>query len=447
MSSRGSGRVTPQSTYLLSGHPGTKSRKEKWFWLLLIAWLTSVWLVAWRFSYYLPPRWIVARWQADFSVVDSDVAKQRLAAALSLGEPGIRFLVNAMVDLRLEVRLAAQTLLANEVDRWKRLPLEDAAKRVEWIIDELSRTADRLSPDQYNLVESWVVECLGWPLDPKVVDSLTILDGCEQLLSKLSRLKRQARPSALEQRIARATAALDQQPPSGGLPPDRSPEPSSPAQDDARALVSARASLTDDPRLEMSFTNSVRESPAGAHGSVTRNTHTSEQRPFLANRSLSAGTVPFAAPLEPIRAAPLAPQSQSRAENIAPVVPSTRSSAPSDWELARKLGSASADESLAAVEQLRQRGYSGRAIALLERLVDPDPSERMAAVEELPSLVELSVETWLVAMLADPHPAVRQRVVAILGSQPTRTIRERLVRMRDEEQDPIVRRAIEQSLR
>ncbi|GIW91361.1 MAG: hypothetical protein KatS3mg109_1793 [Pirellulaceae bacterium] len=422
------------------------NRWKVWWWrsLALIVWVTVLTGAVWLAMRTVPPNWIIARWQVDFTQVELDTARYRLTVAPSLGEPGARFLVASLLDPRPGVRDTAKRVLENEIQRWRSLPLPDASRRLAWVTSELVKVAEQLPADQHSAVQSWLTDWLTWPLDAKSVDTLEVLENCERSLAALDRAqRRQAIASAKHDQEApdRPADSSTQHPSAIGNAPENAATADTPA-----AVGSTQWSLGDeDGSLE--FMTGQPLAPAGSEEEHVLLLGPLPERTFEAADAGHSGSFADRLPQhDAFRANPQEYRSLQSGTPDTSGLPDEIWSA-SDIELARQLSSGQARKAIAAAEELRKRGYSGRAIAVLERLFDPDPSQRLAAVDMLPSVRELEAVVWLERMLDDPHAAVRQRVVAILGSQPTPRVRQTLARRRDTEEDPAIRAMLERILR
>ena len=97
-----------------------------------------------------------------------------------------------------------------------------------------------------------------------------------------------------------------------------------------------------------------------------------------------------------------------------------------------------------AVESLGNIGGDEARDALLRMLLSGDPEIRRTAIKALASFDD--VDEVLLPFLKDDDWATRVAAVEVLGKKARGKIREELERLLDSEEDPIVKRAVEESL-
>lgn len=458
-------------------------RSLLWPWLGLaglLAIATGVACAAWFAAWKLPAQWIVAWWRADLLLVDSVTAQQRAACLPELGKPGLQMLVSMLADPRDDVRRAAADVLLAQVEQWKRLPLAEASRRVAIVTEELSRVVGDLPGDQWQSIEHLVTDLLRWPLDRSAVDCVAIVAHCERTLAALERARLAADANRGEKNVnvtprgAAGPAALaepsrlneqrtlaGQQDATGGggweedpgadqptngqrVPDDQSPAaPVLTVADGERPRpAGVRRFVSDDQSPDallgknssLGGNHSSPANPDAAYGQERSNRSSSEASGSdTAHLTPEHGLSPGLIPLAPRHAVPINP----RAED--PVATAVQRGLPvtqlSDWHLAQQLKARDAQRVLAATEELRRRGFSGRAITVLEMLVDDDPQVRLHALAELANVSDLRPIPWLYHMLYDQDATVRRRAVAMLATSPVPETVWHLNQLRNRETD------------
>jgi len=415
----------------------------------------AAWWVAWR----LPAQWIVARWRLDFAAVPASVARQRVVHLPELGQAGLIMLVDALADERPDVRHSAADVLLNQADAWKRLPLKEATLRLDIVARRLRSVAQQLPVDQHARLEPLLLTFLRWPLDSTTVDTVSVLENLEHTLAVMAQRRlmsassgmgfhvpeaAQNTPSTTSTDVAEPPLPADQSP--AGAPPEESF--SGPPLPPSLSGKGVRRSLSDDNEPEDAAVGRRLEENSGIAESWPREPAPlwlPWNPPMAAPPENRYGLVPLPTPVPQDIGQPLVPHGPRALETAPGTMPTDSSGVAqlSDKELARLLSRSTSRQALLASDELRRRGYSGRAISVLERLFDHDPRVRLEALDELARVPDLEPRPWLWSMLEDADAAVRQRAVAMLANDPSPQTRRQLHELRQRETDLQIQRTLD----
>jgi HEAT repeat protein len=116
-------------------------------------------------------------------------------------------------------------------------------------------------------------------------------------------------------------------------------------------------------------------------------------------------------------------------------------------EVIERLSDARADVVLHAAQELGKRGYSSRAITVLENLLDPAPDLRLRALNELVFVPGLDARPWLWRVSGDADVRVRRAAVSMLITTGDAQVLRRLRELEANETDAVILQIIRQARR
>jgi hypothetical protein len=345
---------------------------------------------------------------------------ERLAEFLLLGQAGQDALVRALDSDRAELAQAAERTLAEEIDRWKGLPISEASPRVAQLAQALAQRAGKFGPHGDAAARRFALELLDWPLDRSSASSTQVATNCEAVLRAPSveplvaqrASSRQAgivAPPLPRRELNQALRGDRQQAawlelPGGGLPIDvtRTPlQPTEPLTDDA---VSPRPIVLPDERTLISAPPARLEPPyAYPLPRPTRGVPAEIDEPPL----------PPNWPLRP----PEAPESAEDSNRRLSV--ETALSASSEDRmlgLMHLLHDRDAQVQQTAEDELRRHGFDDRTLELAKRLAHPDAQQRIALASLLPRLADVDARAWLLHLSRDPDERVRRAALSVMSA-------------------------------
>jgi hypothetical protein len=136
----------------------------------------AIWLTPWQ------ARLLARNWQARWATVPDEEATNLAERIAALGSDGIGALVAGMGSERESVVAAARHELRREVDRWERLPADEASAKLAILIESLAAQSEQFSPPARATAAALAVRVLRWPTDGAVVERDRLVADCTRVL-------------------------------------------------------------------------------------------------------------------------------------------------------------------------------------------------------------------------------------------------------------------------
>jgi hypothetical protein len=416
------------------------AKRRFWAWILtgLVAGLVMAlpFVRGLRMSDFMARRmgWEI-RWLSEPQAV------HRVRQLPRLGDAAIDLLAETLADERPSVRQAAAETLEWDTERWRSLKPEEASRRAAQLAAALRRRAPEVPGDVRPAVRTIVTDLLRWPLDRSQVNSSQIISDCEFVLASLYRADAVADVLSVRSELRRSSLA-DVREIAGTSASDTAV--TDPAVTYATgSQMNNSFSISDAASDQDAFPLSNAASDA-VSDTTTRPAAVMPQAAVPDAQAVAApGNLPVAVRVPPAAqdgpAAPSAPRS--------PPAASPSLEALSDVEVIERLSDARADVVLHAAQELGKRGYSSRAITVLENLLDPAPDLRLRALNELVFVPGLDARPWLWRVSGDADVRVRRAAVSMLITTGDAQVLRRLRELEANETDAVILQIIRQARR
>lgn len=400
--------------------------------LLAIALLATQWIPSLSVR-----RLLVQRMTAQLNRANDTEAASLLARIAELDEPGLPTVTATLGHERTTVSLAAGDVLQRKLDQWTMLPNDQSTLRVTRLAETLAAVAPSLGPNSRARAARLAERMLRWPLDRDHGDGVMLVAHCEQVLqahqetvAQLSTDRQPETPTPAQEPPTPITnATLSDSPTSTTITLSDAPD-----SNEASSNV-ADVGVTESPETDATTTDSAAGPPA-----IPRISLSDE----AAEAGASTGTAVLSPPetgAAPPGANPpnlLPPDSLPPSESLAPLDPPPRLTENElralqrlpDVEVMRMLHRSESGYAVAAIDELRRRGFQSRHLRLAKRLTDPDPAERRALAFELPGASDVDARPWLDALLDDENAQVRIAAADAIKRLPKTSYRDRIYQRR-----------------
>jgi HEAT repeats len=369
--------------------------------LIRLAWI-GVALVALLTLVNRGPQFLANHLMKDFASLESAKQHQRLMQVASLGQAGIKPLVDQLASPAYETSQLAHTLLSEIQNSWITLNPSDARKRHQMLVDSIESISAQLDERQTALASRLVTQSLEVSRKDTGEDGMYLARRCDEVLERLS-IPQNAGPIALNAEALDPTlpARIAVQP--KVIPGDETFEESSsndPLSSDEPSIVSSGSStiilksgsLSLTP-LDEDETISLRDINEELIVPVTETAHhvpPASEKPLVSPVSIQQVSSP------PLTSSPV----ESLVDES--IYPLLHHDQPSLRE--------------AAEIELRSRGYQERELHLAAMAGSPQIEDRIALVDHLANLDESDPRPWLRRMLHDGHRDVRLRAISVIAT-------------------------------
>jgi len=374
---------------------------------------------------------LASRLRGDLADTPTERVPEVLRAALELGQPGQRLVVDSLGSSRAAIADAALFILLDQVDTWQAADAADQALRLRTLADQLAAACPQFDTSSRQragrLARQILLSAARGP------DNGPLVLSCEQVLRSTM--------------FASATMAAPDRRPTTLRNPAASEPAAAPrsAATSIGAVASERAGSGIDyqpfrPALPKYEPTSPRKTARPAAPGA------SEQSRSLSWTSSSSDAAPL--PVEvaqerlarslPGASAPPAalPAAAGASEAPKPVGSTSDATSTIDW-MRRLHGDAEAER--IARKELTSRGFGQLEIELARRLTDDNPDVRRQLAEWLPRLPNIDARPWLLWLSDDPSPRVRLLAATLMSTSSDPALLERVTAMYRDDPDPGVR--------
>ncbi|MDP6443666.1 MAG: hypothetical protein QF805_07710, partial [Pirellulaceae bacterium] len=313
--------------------------------------------------------------------------------------PGMPHVVGALGHPRDPVALAARQAIRRRVQSWRLIQPQDISRQVAALAHHLAEVSPTLGGNGRAFTAELADDLLKFGLDREAVDVAQVLSDCERVIASgrdgqpISRTAHRANPLQLYRQLTAdepigSEPVIQIDPAIGGAaePIELPAAPESigpPGPAEPRVLPPGR--FAPDSPAPLSMTTSP---PAASSGA--------------------------------------APDDGNWSVQVRGLV---------DTEVMRLLQHQQTDVAIAAVNELRRRGYRAAHLRLAKRMTSVDANERRELASELPQWSGIDVRPWLIALSRDEDPSVRGVAAAIIASSTDPYYRKRVAQMIAEETD------------
>jgi hypothetical protein len=400
--------------------------------LAIAAGLLASGMLAGTAIWWLPrgtQHFLAARLRQELAAGPDFRAVASLRAALDLGPPGQRLVVESLGSTRRSVADAAAGLLLERISGWELGSPAQGRIRSAALARDLAQACPGFDAVGRARAASLARRLLLGP--PPEAGSDRLVNDCELVLrSTMSGIPAaEVGPPPLPRSLGPGDAG-DPRPvePSEQLAPERASVASgSPLPGGGLEVEPHRPELPRYPR--------GRVRPASALGGAPRWGASNAPAP-TSSADRTIGREAFAAP--PAESPDARTNLTSRPQSAAPAEP-PRGAAHPTVELMRRLhdGGAGAQD---AQRELASRGFGPLEIELARRLTDDDPEVRRRLAEWLPRLPGIDARPWLLWLSEDSSPQVRLLAATLMSTTTDPALLERVAEMYRADPDADVRR-------
>jgi hypothetical protein len=372
---------------------------------------------------------LAERWHYRLAITPDDNIPERLTELVGLGESAISPLVLSMDLPRENVAPQVRKVLQEQVTAWRKLPRQDADRRVAQLAAKLSENVEHFGPEARITAAELVVEILRWNEEGDVKDRMSLLASCDRVLQVCApqgsavaeKLRVQGSDSAKRKRgldIDAHFAGISMLPqkvvlPGGGLGIESArlegpalSDPASPTQPTTKDEFEPQRLANDHKAQPMHVNeNPLRPASSADNNAADASNPEGDDRTARANRS---GANRFASLLHN--------------QNVVELCSMLHAEEPQILE--------------GAVAELKRRGLSPRHVELGKRLTDPDPAQRRHWAELLPRMAGIDAKPWLMWLSHDQDADVRLAVVTLMATSGDPDMQSRVSQMGRDDEDP-----------
>ncbi len=333
-----------------------------------------------------------------------------LARIAELDDAGLPRITAALGDDRPAIALAASDLLDRRLDRWTMLSVDESTPHLDQLAKSLAALAPSLGPNGRARAARIAERILLWPVDRNLINGAELVANCQQVLDS--------------NRSSIATGRLEHDPALGladeGNVQRPRPIDTGPIQLPPAAMNSP-IELAEVPVLDAPQPRFV---PGGLNSDAVKT---------ATGGAVGEAAKPFDAAIGATRV------------NVKPANEVTRRDLDAiahlpDAEVMRLLHHQSQKLAVAAIDELKRRGFQARHLRLARRLTDSSPEVRHELVSDLLHAPDVDARPWLAQLTRDPDAKVREAAEQAMPQSEPETYRDRLRRIKAEQDAKTARR-------
>jgi hypothetical protein len=387
--------------------------------------------------YRLSEQWSAQYWRQQLAAAKDDELPQIVQRLAGRGADGIGALVDGLASPKENVQREVRLALDEEVNRWMRLPNQEASRRISWLTSALASQAETIQASSKPFAADLATRLLLWPTDGAVVDRTRIVAECELVLrathsrgdESADALWRRQQDAALAARASadRWTSALPVAT-HEKLPPESLQAPALPPL----ATAPWATESTETPRTLRPDTATKRIHPAsGVKRPATRNPLRATANQAAQTEDATADHADWSQPLD----------ESERAESVetaSAVSESNRFSRTQSLDLFAELSSTSG-AAAAAEAELTRRGSTHRQIEVGKHLTSTDAEERRRWAEALPGLRGIDTKQWLLILSRDESAEVRRAAIILMATSQDPEMLARVEEVARDDPEPALR--------